>query len=328
MKRLIRQRLLKPFEGHLWTLFPHLGRRLNPRSLTHTQTFSTPFTCQNGRSLTVDGLFDQGECQDTLFVIFHGIGSNPNAEYAQAAAGAMRPRGSVLRIALRGSWGAQPDFYHGGLTEDLHAALAAPELAHFRRIFLVGFSLGGHVALRYCTEDGDERVKAVVGICPPLSLGAGQRRLDHWSMWIYRQHILRGLLRTYTACYNAALPQGIVLPNAPDDLRAVKTIQEWDSKTVVPRFGFDSVDHYYEAASVSHRLKELRVPGLIIAGRYDPIVPYVDMAPHLGHKPDHLEIQVFDHAGHVGFPSKIALGESAPRKLYDQIGHWCMRTQD
>ena len=324
LKAAMQNRILKSLKGHLWTLVPHVARRISARGLPDPESFSVPFQNHDGHLLTVEGLLDQGENQDSLFVIIHGIGSNPSVAYVEDAARVLRKKGSVLRLALRGSLGRQPDFYHGGLTDDLHTALASARLSQFRHIYLVGFSLGGHVALRYCAEDGDQRVRAVVGICPPINLGAGQRRLDHWSMWGYRTHILSGLLGTYGQCEAKASALGIVLPQKAEHLRSVRTIREWDSLTVVPRFGFESVDDYYQTASVGHRISALRVPALILAGRDDPIVPFADIEPYLTHRPDHLEVAVFDQAGHVGFMPNLSLGQAGPRGLYNQLASWCM----
>ena len=74
---------------------------------------------------------------------------------------------SCLRMNLRGSDRMGEDYYHGGLTVDLHAALASSEAQRYRRIYLLGYSLGGHVVLRLATEPADPRLVAVAAVCAP-----------------------------------------------------------------------------------------------------------------------------------------------------------------
>ncbi len=309
--------------GHFWTIAPHLSRAFLERPLHESVLFSTPFTTKEGRKMHAEGWWNQGHVTDTLFVVMHGIGSSPSVPYVLKATRILRKFGCVLRLGLRGSLRAQGDFYHGGLTEDLRAALSSPMCSRYQNIFLVGFSLGGHVALRYCTEVHDGRVRGVVAICPPLDLASGQRRIDQWSMTIYRNRILDGLRQIYAQCAPVARERGWPLPANMNRLNKVKTIREWDSETVVPRFGFDSADHYYESASVSSRLRMLRIPALILAARHDPLIPFKDVESGLIGAPSNIEMRVLDNAGHVGFRPGTSIGESGPAGVFEQIASWC-----
>ena len=99
------------------------------------------------------------------------ISSWPESRYARVGAGEALAAGmSCLRLNLRGADLEGEDFYHAGLTADLHAALADPALERYERVHLLGYSLGGHVVLRWATESGDARVRSVAAICPPLDL--------------------------------------------------------------------------------------------------------------------------------------------------------------
>jgi uncharacterized protein len=52
-------------------------------------------------------------------------------------------------------------------------------VARYRRIFLLGYSVGGHVALRAAIECKDPRLCAAAAICPPLDLNAATKAFDH-----------------------------------------------------------------------------------------------------------------------------------------------------
>ena len=75
---------------------------------------------------------------------------------------------SCLRLALRGADGSGEDFYHAGLIDDLAATVDSAAFADYERIVIIGYSLGGHLALRYACEKPDSRVRAVAAICAPL----------------------------------------------------------------------------------------------------------------------------------------------------------------
>jgi hypothetical protein len=80
------------------------------------------------------GLYmDQPE-SDTLTVLIHGLGGDCFRPYIRNAARATVVSGlSALCLSMRGSDGSGEDIFHGGLTEDIRAALASPQLARYRR---------------------------------------------------------------------------------------------------------------------------------------------------------------------------------------------------
>ena len=311
--------------GHVWTLAMHFARQANNAPLTDSQTFTADFCTLDGRAMQVRGLWNDGAEDDTLFIVLHGIGSNPTVPYVRGIAKTLRAKGAVLRLALRGSDGHVPDFYHGGLTEDLAAAIGCKQTRRFKHICLVGFSLGGHIALRYGTQAIDPRVKGIAAISPPLSLGAGQARLDQWFMRPYRSRILAGLRETYAQCEASRRPGDQALPVQTKILTDIDSIKDWDQKTVVPRFGFASADDYYRRASVGSAIASVRVPSLIVAARYDPIVPFSDLEPYLNIPIPQLEIKVVDQAGHVGFSSKLSLGRPGALGLNNQVLSWLIK---
>jgi predicted alpha/beta-fold hydrolase len=88
----------------------------------------------------------------TLLLVVHGLGGSASSHYAIPAAVAADAEGiSCLRLNLRGADRNGSDFYHAGLTADLRATVAGLP-ARYERVFLLGYSMGGHLALRYAAE--------------------------------------------------------------------------------------------------------------------------------------------------------------------------------
>lgn len=77
-----------------------------------------------------------------------------------------------LRLNLRGADRMGEDGYHAGLTADLAAALASPELADYRSVGVLGFSLGGHPAF-------SPRLDLGLGGVPGVPLGV-EAQLVSW----------------------------------------------------------------------------------------------------------------------------------------------------
>jgi uncharacterized protein len=310
--------------GHFWTIAPVLQHRVRPRSAP----VSTPWSCvlddpKLGQVALRGVLRDVPESRAAVVVV-HGLGGTTGTHYCVSAAAAAERAGiSCLRLALRGADRDGEDFYHAGIAEDLHAALRSPALARFERLYVLGFSLGGHVTLRYALASSlahDPRVRAVAAICSPLDLELGARHIDSRSAAIYRGHVLTGLKAMYEA---VARRRPVPTPLAR--VLAVRSLREWDTLTVVPRYGFGSAEQYYEQVSVGRELHRLALPALLVQRRHDPMVPPWTYETHLARKPDALELRWLSAGGHVGYPRAIDLGESGPRGVEAQALSWLLR---
>ena len=93
-------------------------------------------------------------------------------------------------------------------------------------------------------------------------------------------------------------------PDGDDDYCAY----EWDRLTIVPRYGFESPEHYYEELSVVPRLGGLRVPTILLLSPDDPVVPTDSIVPFIERANHHLETVWAPRSGHLAFPRDLDLG--------------------
>lgn len=269
-------------------------------------------------AVEIQGRYRPKEGSDTLVVVVHGLGGHAHSAYMIDASRAVEAAGhSCLRLGLRGAAGSGEDFYHAGLTDDLLAALDHPDFARYDNLVIIGFSLGGHVALRTAVEGANDRLRAVAAICPPLDLAAGQAWLDAPARKIYREYILREL----RAMYREVAQRGRA-PTPMQRIEQVRTLREWDALTVVPRFGFDDVDDYYDSMSVGSQLRELSVPTLLVVSRHDPMIPAGSIEPLVAAEPSELQMCWADNGGHVFFPPAVDLGLGRPQAVVPQALAW------
>jgi predicted alpha/beta-fold hydrolase len=288
--------------GHLWTIGPNVRHRLLPHAAPVASEWSTALDDPRIGPVRLTGQLARTGARE-LVVVIHGLGGAIDSSYVIKAARAAAGLGlDSLRLSLRGADRSGEDFYHAGLVADLDAALRSPALAEYAAIYVIGFSLGGHMTLRWAMTPSDPRVRAVASVCAPLDLAAGCAAIDHPRSAVYCGHVLEGLREIYGAVA-ARRPVPTPLPAIAE----VRTIRAWDRLAVVPRHGFCSVDDYYASESAGPRLRALALPTLIVAATGDPMVPARTVAPHLRELPRHV-IARWVFGGHVGFRGGVDLG--------------------
>lgn len=306
--------------GHLWTFLPGLAGMAYRPPVPAGRDFRVALEDPVAGPLALTGRLHERAGARSLVVVLHGLAGSCESPYARRFARAAVAAGhACLRLNLRGADGLAPDFYHAGLTADLDVALAAPEVAAFERVFLVGFSLGGHLALRWAGERGGERAAGVVAVCAPLDLDRGARALDGPGNGPYLHHLLRGL-RALADRIERQRPGAFAAPRAR---RArARGIREWDGLVVAPRWGFASAEDYYARVSAGATLGGIRAPAWLVVAEHDPMVPPEVVRPALSRASSTTEVTWTRRGGHVGFPAGLDLGRRAPRGLAPQLLDW------
>jgi uncharacterized protein len=303
--------------GHFWTIGPVAASLMRRPALAPGAPWQTVVDDPEVGRVRLSGrLHTRGS--DTIVVAIHGLGGDIDSHYMRRAAEAALLAGfDVLRLNLRGADLSGEDYYHAGLTADLHASLASPALAGYRRILAIGYSLGGHLLLRGATELHDPRLAAVAAICPPLDLELAVRDMDRRRRFPYRYYVMSSLKAMIRATARRR-----ALPLPLDEVMALSSVRAWDQKLVAPRFGFATPAEYYQRMSVAPRLGELAIPTLLIAATHDPMVLAPSLRASLAVIGASLEVRWLDRAGHVGFPPDVDLGQRAPLGLEPQTIAW------
>jgi len=312
---------LRPMAGHLWTVLPAFLDMLRPPGLAGGTPFDARISDPVVGEVTIRAVHHELAGADSLIAIVHGIGGNADSAYCVDAARAAVAAGcSAVRISLRGADGNGDDIYHAGLTDDLKALLSARCLRRYRRVFLFGYSLGGNIALRAAADRIDPRLAGVVAICPPLDLRAAMENFDRKRFWLHKKFMNGRANRQYAAVERRGRAH-----TAVRQLRRARSSAEWNGLTIVPRFRFRDVNHYYEATGMAGSWHQLQVPVLIAASRYDPVVPCGPVRRKLVHAPANVQVEWLDAGGHIYFPRNTDLGERTALGLEHQCVAWLIR---
>lgn len=308
--------------GHVWTVMPTLGDLLWRAPGTAARDESIAVVDDRFGPTVLSCSFVAPPGARDLVVLVHGLGGNRRSGYVCRAARALQRRGfATLAVDLRGADRRGGGFYHAALTEDLAAVCASPLLRPFARLFVLGFSLGGHVAIWFAASGAEPRLRGVAALGTPLDLHAAQQFLDAPGRAFYRRWVLRGLKDIYDA---VAARHAVPVPAAA--VRRCRTFREWDALTIAPRYGFASPEEYYTACSAAHALPRLRTDTVLVLAQHDPIVPpqlavpFVDRAPA-----GRLHVCVLPRGGHLSFPraSELGLGRAHERGVVPQLAaYW------
>jgi len=239
-----------------------------------------------------------------VLVALHGLEGSARAHYMLGLAEkAFRLGWSAVLLNQRNCGGTEslsPRLYHSGLTTD--PAAVVRELAErdgFDRIGLVGYSLGGNLALRLCGELGassDLPVRGVVGVSPTIDLASCVRAIERRVNLPYQWNFMRQL-RARMRRMAAAWPGAFDLT----PLDGIWTIRRFDDVYTAPHHGFGDAANYYFQASAMRVIEGIRRPALILTAGDDPFVPASQFSetPVTGNPA--ITVRVERHGGHCGF---------------------------
>jgi len=211
-----------------------------------------------------------------LVVLVHGLTGCEDSFYIQASAKYWLQAGyAVMRLNLRGAGPSRPlcrHQYHAGRSADLRDALhslqALESYAFNQGIFLVGYSLGGNLLLRFLAEEAAAfPVVAAACVSTPIDLKAAQQRIMESRNWIYHRYLLTRMRREALA---APIPLD---EEARRAISSATSVYAFDDQVVAPANGFAGADDYYARCSGLGILGRIRCPTLVIHAQDDPWIP-------------------------------------------------------
>lgn len=239
-----------------------------------------------------------------LVILLHGLSGSEHSPYMRISARWLADRGyPVLRLNLRGAGpsGAYCRFdYHAGRSDDLAKALAAlPASLTGHGIAIVGFSLGGNMALKYLGEIGAAGtaapVVAAATISAPIDLFATSRSIRRPRNLLYQWAMLRDFVK------QCLRPAAALDTEQIAAVRAARNFYQIDRDFVAPRNGFASAEDYYRRSMALPHLARIAVPTLVVHARDDPIVPAAAYQAYDWHDNPALTPLLPKRGGHVGF---------------------------
>ncbi len=279
------------FNKHLETIYPSLLRKVEFRE-SERERIHTP----DDDFLDLDW-YRQGA--EACVIISHGLEGNSQRAYVRGMAKAFFEKGyDVLTWNFRGcgeELNRQLRFYHSGATEDLQTVINHAA-SRYPRHFLVGFSLGGNLTVKYMGEKRvHPAVQKAVAISTPLNLYTSCQEISRPSNWVYQRRFLKSLSRKVLA--KAAVRKELSI----EKLNQIKSLKEFDDVYTGPIHGFKDAMDYYNQCSGIHFIGSIEKPTLIMSALNDPFLSpeCFPSREFEGHPCVQFEFPA--HGGHVGF---------------------------
>jgi predicted alpha/beta-fold hydrolase len=237
-------------------------------------------------------------------VLVHGLEGSAESHYMLGTGEKALAAGlNLVRLNMRNCGGTEhlaSTLYHAGMTEDLRQVVTELiERDGVRQIVLVGFSLGGNVALKLAGEYADDppdELCAVAAISPSIHLKSCIDSIELRSNLLYHRRFVRSMKSRLAL-------KARIFPDRYDTshLRSIKSIRGFDDAYTAPLSGFRDSADYYERASALPYIASIGVPTLIIHAKDDPLIPFEPFCREPLAANANLTLLAPDHGGHVGF---------------------------
>jgi predicted alpha/beta-fold hydrolase len=195
-----------------------------------------------------------------------------------------------------------PTLYHSGLSGDVRAVVEHfTRHKHLNRVALVGYSMGGNLALKLAGEWGNEApLMGVATVCPAIDLAAGSDALHEPRNRLYEARFLRGLMRRFRR--KAALYPAVY--GDPASVGSIHSLRDFDQKIVARFCDFRDADDYYYRAASARVVDRVAVPSLVLVAADDPFIRlFPDTREKLVANPS-IEFVETPHGGHCAYLSQ------------------------
>lgn len=281
--------------GHLQSVWPSLFRKVRV-----AEPESERLATADNDELHLDW-HRQGN--NRLAVVSHGLEGHSRRPYVLGLTRALLAEGwDVLAWNFRSCGGVmnrQPRFYHSGATEDLRQVVNHGLAQGYQTVFLSGFSMGGNLTLLYLGEQAervDSRICGAVAYSVPCDLAGSADMLALPSRKIYMQRFLKDL-RVKMSEKAQTFPDLIDV----SDFDSIQSFHEFDDLYTAPLHGYNDAADYWAQCSALSRLRDIRVPALMVNAADDPFLSakcFPESPSVLG---AHVRLDSPKWGGHVGF---------------------------
>lgn len=282
--------------GHIATIYPSMFRKVEGVEYTRERIYTT-----DGDFLDLD--WSQRDSKN-LIVVSHGLEGSSNRPYVRGMVKYFNEKGwDALAWNCRscsGEINKTARFYHHGATGDLKLVIDHINNEYdYESIWLIGFSMGGSLSIKYLGENGSEapsNLKGAVAYSIPVSLRSSVEKLSNGNIKFYEKRFLKKLgekVRIKAERYPDLISH--------QGFEEIKTFNDFDNRYTAPLHGFKNADDFYDTVAAGNFMQSTDRPILICNALNDPFLgeacyPYQECETH-----ELLYFESPEYGGHVGF---------------------------
>ncbi len=246
---------------------------------------------------------------DRTVVLIHGLGGSHKSSYLIRMAKKLYGKGiRSIRLNMRncGSGrGFAKKVYHSGSSEDVLVVLETlKKETLFSPFTLVGFSLGGNIALKLAGElsyKARHIIDNVLAINPPVNVYSSMELLSKKENRLYKRYFLKYLKEDIDSRHAKH-------KDLPDlDVTLDMSLSDFNKHYIVPQHGFKDETEYYKLSSSLPLIKDISLPCHILLAKDDPIVDWKEVMNQ--ERPKNVNIMLTNSGGHLGFLSSPFKGK-------------------
>lgn len=214
---------------------------------------------------------------DRIAILLHGFCGCHYSPYVTRLSDKLRRCGiRTIRVDFRGfgdsAWISKSHLY-GGCSHDVEAVIEhVHRISPLSKISVVGYSLGGNVAMKMAGEWGESyppHVDSIVAVSPPVDLVYAAWNIRRRGNQIYEAYFIKQLRKQLT--WRRRKVKGLI----DNQLNPIPTrLIHFDDQFTAPIWGFKGARDYYERCSSGPLLNRVRVPSVILTSQDDPVVPF------------------------------------------------------
>jgi len=237
-----------------------------------------------------------------IVLILHGLEGCVDSHYVKPLIKHLDENGfGVYFMHFRGCSGELNRLlrgYSSNDSADLQACINTIKDDHQRNPFaVIGFSLGGSVALKWLGENAENADTTVgIAISVPFKLRDTAIKLEKGPARIYQHHLVGLCQQKYQ------MKEEVLESSLNVNIKELNTFYLFDDNITAPLHGFKSAEDYYEKCSSRQFLKAIRKPTLILHAKDDPFM-WDHTAPEEHELSKEVHLELTDQGGHVGFIS-------------------------
>lgn len=283
--------------GHINTIYSSLFRKLN---------FNNSFTRKRIKTedddfLDIDFLKNENR---KIAILCHGLEGSSSSTYIKATSKLLYSNGYDIAAmnyrSCSGEINKQLKMYHSGHTDDLHTVINLV-LPNYDEIYLIGFSLGGNMVLKYIGDDihkVNTKIKASVGISVPVDLHGSSLELSKFKNFMYNRRFLKTLIKKIKLKHKQH-------PGKFDikQLKNVKKLIDFDNYFTSVIHNFKDAKDYYAKCNCKQFLEKITTPTLLINSLDDPFLSKSCYPITEATNSNYLNLMTPKYGGHVGFTS-------------------------
>ena len=206
-----------------------------------------------------------------LIILSHGLEGDTSRQYIKGMVRNFNFHGfDCLAWNFRscsGELNQTKRFYHSGATDDLETIVKYSLSKGYQKIYLVGFSLGGNLTLKYLGEKGQNlysEIQKAIAFSVPLHLSSSSKKIG----WLYTKRFNASLMKKILEKSQRFPEFNIDTSN----IAKIKTLKDFDDVYTSQLHGFIDAEDYYEHNSSLYFLDNISIPTLIINAQNDPFL--------------------------------------------------------